>query len=362
MTGLANFQAEQFLQQHWQREALLIKGALPGFEDPLSAEELAGLALEDAVEARIIRQLEDNWKLDSSPIDESSFDGDTAWTLLVQAVDHYLPAVAELRRLVNFLPTWRVDDVMVSYATDGGGVGPHYDNYDVFLLQGAGRRRWRLGQRCDEASELLPNDELRILKEFETTAEYVLEPGDILYVPPRLAHWGEALGNCMTYSIGLRAPRTNDMLSRWLDELLAKVTPESFYADPSLQASSNPGEITGEAYEQALVQLRQLLQDTPVDGSWFGELVTEPRYPDAAEPLEDLPACIALDPASKLAWMHSGEELNVFANGESLAAGQEQAALLQALCRGETLETSGLEAGSLELLGELARRGCLIHE
>ena len=147
--GELKFDKEAFLAQHWQRKPLLIRHALAAFETPLPADEIAGLAMEDEVESRIIEQRDGRWLLTQGPFEESDFQRENPWTLLVQAVDHYIPAVAQLRQLVDFLPQWRIDDVMVSYAVDGGSVGPHYDNYDVFLLQGEGERRWQLGEHCN---------------------------------------------------------------------------------------------------------------------------------------------------------------------------------------------------------------------
>jgi len=237
------FDKETFLAQYWQRKPLLIRNAIAGFETPLPADELAGLALEEDIESRIIEYRDNQWRLDHGPFTGKDFHRDTPWTLLVQAVDHVIPAVAELRKLVDFLPQWRVDDVMVSYAVDGGSVGPHYDNYDVFLLQGEGERRWRLGQYCDAGSPLLAHPELRILSEFNCTREYLLGPGDILYVPPGLAHWGVAQGECTTFSIGFRAPRVNDMVSRWADCLLEHLDPELFYSDSHIEPVTRAGEI-----------------------------------------------------------------------------------------------------------------------
>ena len=216
---------------------------MPGFTAPITADELAGLALEPYVESRIIERDGGEYRLHHGPFDEAAFNRQLPWTLLVQAVDHWLPEVAALRQLVSFLPGWRIDDVMVSYAGDGGSVGPHYDNYDVFLLQGEGCRRWRVGQWCGEDEPLVPHGELRILARFEEQADYLLEPGDILYLPPRVAHWGIAEGECTTFSIGFRAPRINDMVSRWADDALAQIEPALFYTDPSSEPVTRAGEI-----------------------------------------------------------------------------------------------------------------------
>jgi len=226
LNRIENFDPALFLREYWQRKPLLIRQALPGFVAPLSPEELAGLALEEEFESRLVETRGADWHFEHGPLAEGSFQRDNPWTVLVQAVDQYHPGVAQLRQLVAFLPPWRIDDVMVSFATAGGGVGPHYDNYDVFLLQGMGQRRWQVGQTCSAEEPLLDHDNLRILANFQQTAEYILEAGDILYLPPRLAHWCTANQDCLTFSIGLRWPRLNDLLSRWLDQVLEDLDPE----------------------------------------------------------------------------------------------------------------------------------------
>src|SRR5690606_1072476 len=182
--------------------------------DPLSPEELAGLACESFVESRLVSRSNDDWRMRNGPFRERDFLKlpERDWTLLVQAVDQWLPEVRKLLRHVDFLPSWRVDDVMISYATPGGGVGPHFDYYDVFLVQGLGSRVWKLGQWCTAADELRSESGLKLLRHFETRAEYTLHPGDVLYVPPGLAHWGTSIDNSLCYSLGFRAPSVAELL------------------------------------------------------------------------------------------------------------------------------------------------------
>jgi 50S ribosomal protein L16 3-hydroxylase len=208
--------ARRFLTEYWQKKPLLLRNALPGFVSPLTPDELAGLALETDVESRLVleRGKRERWELRNGPFSAAQFKRlpKQRWTLLVQAVDHWVPPVRALFNHFAFLPAWRFDDIMVSYAVDKGGVGPHFDYYDVFLLQGLGQRRWRIGDRCDVSTPLRTDTQLRILKRFTTREEFVLEPGDLLYVPPGIAHWGTAVGECMTYSIGFRAPSEVELL------------------------------------------------------------------------------------------------------------------------------------------------------
>jgi len=367
-----NLDRAGFLARYWQREPLLISKAVSNFVPPLSSDELAGLALEDAVESRLIEQQGDAWRQYDGPFEQSDFHRSHPWTLLVQAVDHYIPAVAELHRLVNFIPRWRTDDIMVSYATDGGGVGPHFDNYDVFLLQGEGHRLWRLGGTVDPAAALLPHDELRILADFEIKEEYLLGPGDILYVPPRVAHWGIAQGECTTFSIGFRAPRICDMLSRWTDALLEQLEPDQFFCDPGRSLAARAGELLETDRENALAQVRRVLEQ-PLGNRWFGELVTEPRYalePDPEDIAESVDLlrqgaqCVTLSAAAKLAWQQHSHGLTVFANGDSLDCAMHVLPTLLLLCDGQRLTNASLDNALADpdtatMLGSLAQRGCI---
>ncbi|MBE9538476.1 MAG: cupin domain-containing protein [Proteobacteria bacterium] len=370
-----NLDIDNFLAEYWQQKPLLIRNAIPDFVAPIDADELAGLAMESEVESRIIETLPDNWGLYHGPFKEADYRRDKPWTLLVQAVDHYVQEVAGLLKLVDFIPNWRVDDVMVSYAVDGGSVGPHYDNYDVFLLQGKGKRHWQLGQMCDSHSALLPHPDLRILDHFNCVDEYTLEPGDILYIPPGIAHWGIAQGECTTFSLGFRAPRINDMLSRWADELLENLDPEQFYSDIGQSAVNLSGEIRGEDFDRAKTQLAAALEQK-MGQHWFGELVTEPRYsPEVTEEdidaggqlLRETDATVLLQPSAKLAWQQSDTGIAVFANGEYLPVSEAIRPAIIQLCKDRKLSGAGLaqfraSPGGIELLEELLSLGCISIE
>ena len=247
------FDSAKFLRDYWQQKPLLIRNPWREWLEPVEADELAGLACEPGVEARLLEQHRDGWVLEHGPFAEDRFAalGAVPWTLLVQAVDQHVPAVATLIDPVRFIPDWRIDDVMVSYASDGGGVGPHFDQYDVFLVQGAGRRRWGIGGLCDAATPQVDRGGLALLADFQPSAEWVLEPGDILYLPPGIAHNGVALGDgCVTYSIGFRAPSRRELLAGWSDAVLDSEDPaEARYADPGLPTQPNPGEITPAALD-----------------------------------------------------------------------------------------------------------------
>lgn len=365
---------EVFLAEYWQRKPLLIPGGLTAFSPPVSAEELAGLAMEPEAESRIVVNRNSQWQLHHGPFSARDFNRDSPWTLLVQRVDHWVPEVADIRREVPFIPGWRIDDVMVSYANDGGSVGPHFDNYDVFLLQGDGVRRWKIGQYCDEAEPLLDHPDLLLLAEFRQEDEFVLNCGDILYVPPRVAHWGIAEGDCTTYSIGFRAPRLADLLSRRTDAALESLGNATLFKDPVPRPSARPGELSRSDIEAATTQLINALaqQQSP---QWMGELITEgidtEHGPDGAMSDEEAASLLGngitsltLQPEARVCWTEHEGSLWVFAGGDSLSVSKTHLPLLMELCDTWTLsppqveEMQSLEAGP-NLLAFLLTRGAL---
>lgn len=274
---------DTFLAEYWQKKPLLIRQAIPDFQGLLTPEELAGLACEENVQSRIVQQMSGQWQLQHGPFDERVFSSlpEQGWTLLVQGVNQHLPLAAALMQRFCFIPFARLDDLMVSYAPDGGGVGPHFDSYDVFLLQGTGKRLWRLSEQSDLT--LVPDAPLRILQQFDTEQEYLLEPGDMLYLPPQVAHWGIAVGACMTYSIGFRAPDAKELVSGFLDYLQDALSQDRLpingqrYQDPDLTMQTNPAEIS----VQMQVRMRQMLEAlrwTQADIQCFlGKYLTEPK-------------------------------------------------------------------------------------
>jgi len=344
----AEFDAAAFLRDNWQKQPLLIRNPWRRWVDPLEPDELAGLALEEGVESRLVVRGADGWSLEHGPFPEDRFQalGAMPWTLLVQAVDQHHPDVAALMEAFRFIPSWRIDDVMVSYASDGGGVGPHFDQYDVFLVQGAGKRLWQLGAMCDAATPLLPHEDLRLLAQFEASEEWVLEAGDILYLPPGLAHNGVAIGDgCMTYSIGFRAPARSELIAQWCDHVISAETDDIRYRDPGLAVQANSGEIT----RVALAELQRLTLERLADpkgfARWFGQYNTTPKYPEIdwslPQPLTldevtamaaaGLPLC--RNPASRFAFtgMEKGEVL-LFVDGHCFECGGAAAQFAKDLC------------------------------
>ena len=278
-----DFDTGAFLANHWQKTPLLIRNPWEKWVNPLDPDTLAGLACEDEVEARLITQTGTDWAAEHGPFPESRFANlsPNRWSLLVQAVDHFVPAVADLIAPFRFIPNWRIDDVMVSIAADQGGVGPHFDQYDVFLIQGHGQRKWQIGGQCDEASALRPHDDLRLLDEFTVEEEWILDPGDILYIPPGIAHNGIAVGdNCMTYSIGFRAPSRSELIAHWADRILDGLDNDDRYADPDLVHQDNPGEIDPAAIDRLHAMVTEGLSDRAAFARWFGEFSSTPKYPE----------------------------------------------------------------------------------
>ena len=276
-TLLGGMDASQFLAEYWQKKPLLIRGALPGFNGLLSPEELAGLACEDGVESRLVLQQKTAWRLEQGPFDEDSFLHlpPTDWTLLVQNVNHYLPEAAELLQQFDFIPHARLDDLMVSYAPEGGSVGPHFDSYDVFLLQGQGKRLWRVSEQQDLT--LVEDAPLRILKHFAAEQEWLLEPGDMLYLPPHVAHWGIAVGNAMTYSIGFRAPAAQELATQFLGYLQERIRLPDLYADPNLELQAHPAEIGPAMIEQVARMLQGIHWQTQDVARFLGSYLSEPK-------------------------------------------------------------------------------------
>jgi len=374
---LGGLTARVFLRDYWQKKPLLIRQALPDFENPISADELAGLALEEEVESRLVLEHgETPWELRSGPFAEDAFSQlpERNWTLLVQAVDQFVPEVADLLQHFRFLPSWRIDDVMISFATPGGGVGPHFDNYDVFLLQGQGSRRWRIGQMCDADSPLLEHADLRILQHFEQTDEWVLEPGDMLYLPPRLAHYGTAEDDCMTYSVGFRAPSAAEVLTHFTDFLGQFLPDEERYSDAGAAPSSDPHQIQRDSLDRLKALLAEHMGDERLLMTWFGQFMTEPRYPeriagtelDQDQLLASLHdgAVLIRNPSARLAWSEVGADLVLFASGQSRLLSASLRDLLKLICAADALHADNLgpwlaNDEGLNLLLELIKQGSL---
>lgn len=325
-----------FLQRHWQRAPLLMRQALPGFENPLPADELAGLACEPDVEARIVEERGDRgpWQVRHGPFDAAAFAALPAshWTLLVQDVDKHLPELGAVLGRFAFVPQWRLDDLMISYAEDQGSVGPHVDDYDVFLLQAEGRRRWLVSTDPQAPHGLIPDLELRILERFEPDAEWVLEPGDLLYLPPGVPHWGIAEGRGQTWSIGLRAPAWHELADDWFAYAAERFAPAGRWRDPSASVPADPAELDAATAGEMRRTLEAAVTAASADAFrvWLGTLLTEPKLHLALVPpdpswgrervLEALTACGRFERDGRSRLLYSapaapGQPARLFANG-----------------------------------------------
>jgi 50S ribosomal protein L16 3-hydroxylase len=367
---------ETFLNEYWQKKPLLIRNAFPNFEPPVSPDELAGMALEDDVESRLIIQSADgkDWSLKHGPLTEDTFAElpDSRWTLLVQAVDHWVPEANELLEHFRFAPNWRLDDLMVSYATDGGGVGPHYDNYDVFLIQASGTRRWEVGGTYDENSPRRPDIPVMILPEWTPEQTWDLEPGDMLYVPPRLGHNGYAVGDdCMTYSVGFRAPSHQEMFAGFTDYLEDITSAEDRYNDPDLKQQNNPGEITTDAFDRVKAILHEYIDSPELLSHWFGQFMTEPKNEEHGaeqscdmeqseiKALLDSGIPICRSEGSRFAFNRFEDHFILFADGKGCACSQGQVALAESLCANLYHTEISPTEENLELLKALLMQGSI---
>lgn len=273
--------ATQFLTEFWQKKPLLIRDALPGFTNILSPDELAGLSMEKEIESRMVVSTPNQppfWHLKKGPFLENDFQKlpPTHWTLLVQGVDCVIPELAFLFDHFNFIPQWRVDDLMISYASEHGSVGPHYDHYDVFLYQAKGSRKWSLTtQDCHEGN-VVPDVPLRIMKDFKIEEEYILEEGDMLYLPPHVGHYGTAISkDCMTYSFGYRSYSARELWDSYGDYCAESNASSAYYRDPNWSTLKHTSELPYASFTQAKDTLQKLLNNEPLLKSWFGCFATQ---------------------------------------------------------------------------------------
>jgi len=277
MISLGGITPKDFLRDYWQQRPLIVRNALPGFSGLLTRDELTELACHEDAQSRLVIQRNAKWHLKHGPL--SSYDlaklPKKQWTLLVQDVNHFLPSARDLLLKFRFIPHARLDDLMVSYAPKGGGIGPHFDSYDVFLLQGMGSRRWQISAQQDD--RFIAEAPLRILKNFLPEQEWVLKPGDMLYLPPKIAHNGIAEDDCMTYSIGFRAPSHDELMTQFLVYLQDKVETEGWYSDPGLQLQSHPSKISAAMQSQVKSILKKIHWNRDDIENFLGIYFSEPK-------------------------------------------------------------------------------------
>jgi 50S ribosomal protein L16 3-hydroxylase len=371
-TMLGGRSPSAFLTRFWHKEALLVRNALPDFDDPLSARDIMTLARRDDVESRLVVRSGRSWSLAHGPFKAREFDVLPArnWTLLVQGVNLHVPAADALMRRFAFLPYARLDDVMVSYAVPGGGVGPHYDSYDVFLVQGNGRRRWRYGRQADLA--LRPKLPLKILARFAPRDEAVVERGDLVYLPPHFAHDGVALDTCTTYSVGFRAAGATELATAFLDHLRDQVDLPGRYADPDLRRASEPARIRPSMQRRYADLIERVRWDRATVARFLGCWLSEPKpnvFFDA--PQEPMPTAafaraartrgVRLDARTQLLY----DESHVYANGEAMRWPAADRDALARLANERTLsadQCGKLARSTIALLHDWYRHGHLHAE
>lgn len=362
---LGGLRPSEFLRDYWQKKPLLVRGAFPALGELLAPQELLELAETDDIESRLIIEAgKEPWELREGPFHATTWRKlpKTGWTALVQAVDHYLPPLADLLDHFAFVPEWRIDDVMVSYAVPGGSVGAHYDQYDVFLIQGPGERRWQLGDHCDDNTPRVPHARLKLVADMPVRFDEVLCPGDLLYVPPGLAHHGVAQSECLTYSVGFRAPALSHVLEHLVDATL-ETAGQPLFSDADRQPASSP--LTLDAGDLASLrrQALALLGDERVLLNALAPQLSEAKYPDYQPEgedcaREDLEAALAegldllRDPASRWLWLDA--EQTLWRNGEVVAVPAEVLPWLPRLLRGRRLTASALRDAPAAVLDWLA--------
>ena len=344
---LGGLSPAQFMRRYWQKKPLLIRDAFPGFTPFLNRQALFAMAAGEAVESRLIVHKPAGWQLKHGPFARTAFPPfkQKRWTLLVQGVDLHLDAGHELLQRFRFVPDARLDDLMISWASDGGGVGPHFDSYDVFLLQASGQRHWRIGRQKDLSLE--PNVPLKILSNFQPEEEHLLNPGDMLYLPPRWAHDGVAVGDhCMTYSVGFRVPQRGGLAGELLQRMADEHDDATLYRDPDQPATATPAAMPPALQAFAADGLQRLLAERGSLACALGEVMTEPK-PRVwfEEPGSGwAPGALALDRRSRMMY----DAKHIFINGESLRAGGADARLMRHLADQRRLDAAQVQRASTD--------------
>ncbi|WP_428240909.1 JmjC domain-containing protein [Gynuella sp.] len=378
MQQTLNFDIDDFLKNYWQCKPLLIRQAIDPDLLQISQEELFDFAAQEWVESRIVSsQDQQDWTLHRGPFEPDDYErlATKDWTLLVQAVDQFIPEANQLKKMFDFVPSWRLDDIMVSLAKTGAGVGPHFDQYDVFLIQGCGQRRWQIGPVGDSNSALLENCELSILKNMQVDHQWDLSPGDILYLPPGITHNGTALtDDCMTISVGFRAPAHSEILDDYFGRLSARIDQSLRYTDPAIQMQKNPHAVTVDAVSKLKTIVGQYANNETLLSQWLGEFMTEPKYPEhfpeqptpSWEVMQDIintATCFQLHPGARAAV----DDKYLFINGESWARQELNSELIDFVLNHTIAEASQFnkwlenDAGR-QLAIDLISRNCLLYE
>ena len=367
---------DDFLQQHWQQKPLLVRQAVDVDDIDVDPAELAGLCCDTEAPSRIVLEHgETPWQMKVGPFEETDFTSlpSSHWSLLINDIESYLPELQGIINLFRFLPDWRIDDLMISYATDQGSVGPHLDEYDVFLIQLQGTRNWSINDNTDFDASILADTDLKILKNFKANQQWDLVPGDMLYLPPGVPHHGVAVGDCMTLSVGFRAPSSGELVQAWLDDISEEQGFKIRFSDKNRDTQVSSGEITPQDVEglKALL-LKGISEHTHTLDQWLGKYLTEPKRPDPAL-LEaynvqatgpDKSLALLPDthyqrfPGIRLAYIQSDTAILLFVGGAQYSLDPECLEAVQYLCREHEYSASALASISrqpaiIELLNTL---------
>ena len=353
---LGNITTDEFLKKYWNKKTLVIRQGFPDFDSLIEPEELAGLACEEEISSRIVIEKDGKhpWQPIYGPMNEKIFKKlpKTHWTLLVNDVEKHVPQLASIVDAFRFIPEWRLDDLMISYAPEGGSVGPHLDQYDVFILQARGHRRWQISTRPVDPSNQVKDTPLRIQKDFKAEEEWILAPGDIIYIPPGVTHYGVALDDCMSYSIGFRAVTHSDMVNDFVGYITQNLEPGRVYRDTDLQSQAQPNEITEDALQRVRNIFSEYLKpDHPELMRWFGRYMSDNKADIAPRTqkitLKQLSQLNTLyrHPASRFAFAKHKKQTLLFVDGEDFSV---SAAFAKTLCKDREVNITALLKSSNE--------------
>ncbi|MGM3176284.1 cupin domain-containing protein [Dickeya lacustris] len=360
------FDWPEFLEKYWQKQPVVLKNALANFVDPITPDELAGLAMEAEVDSRLVSYHKGQWQAWNGPFEAFDHLGETGWSLLAQAVNHWHEPSAKLVRPFRVLPDWRLDDLMISFSVPGGGVGPHIDQYDVFIIQGMGRRRWRVGDKLP-MRQFCPHPALLHVDPFTPIIDEELAPGDILYIPPGFPHDGQTLETALNYSVGFRGPNGRDLISSFADYALEHDLGGEHYSDPDLTCREHPGRVEEYELERLRAMMMDVINQPEAFKQWFGRFATTPRHEldiaPANPPYEPAEITEALLAGETLIRLNGLRVLNVserfFVNSEPMNMADDKGA--DALCRytlisqnelGEALHNPAFMAQLTELVNQ----------
>lgn len=369
---LGDLTPDEFLKDYWQKKTLVIHNAFPDFQCPISAEELAGLACEEDVNSRIVieKDGEHPWQPIYGPMDDDVFNQlpDTHWTLLVNDVEKHIPELAWILDMFRFIPEWRMDDLMISYAPEGGSVGPHMDLYDVFILQAQGHRRWQINTQPVNKDNQVKNTPLRVQRHFTAEEEWLLKPGDIIYIPPGVSHYGVATDDCMSFSIGFRSPCHADLVNDFTGYITQSLDPSLVYTDTDLTLQQYPNEITAEVEERVKSIFKEYLRsDHPEIRRWLGrymsdtkaDVIYSPEQP--VDSYDEIPDELYRNPASRFAFIRHAGSCKLYIDGEEFHVSEIFAVTLCDKRDVSLAEISNIAtAPEQELLVELYNNGKLI--